>query len=343
MFKTVKVVFVLGLMLASIMAVNAQEMPPLPGEEVIGGIPSPRGIAFSEDGTLYVAVAGEGGDTVVTLPSPEGEGEAQIGLSGRVMAMSADGEMSDVIVGLPSFAFASETVGLYRAIPNGDSIWLINSGSGPGSFGNYYSDTIAEIDMATLQTRTLIELSAFEAANDPDGLGYDTNVVDIAWGADGTTYIVDAGANALYTWSAEEGLSVVATWENTVPTAVEVADNGDLYVGFLGEGIAPGAGAVEHWSGGELVTTYGGMTGVTDILLDGDTLYAVQLFIFGEEGPGPGNVVMVTEEGPVPVAEGLLAPFGLAMSPDGDLYVSYGTVAFAPGMMGGVVKIDMDM
>ena len=60
MFKTVKVVFVLGLMLASIMAVNAQEMPPLPGEEVIGGIPSPRGIAFSEDGTLYVAVAGEG-------------------------------------------------------------------------------------------------------------------------------------------------------------------------------------------------------------------------------------------------------------------------------------------
>jgi hypothetical protein len=153
-------------------------------------------------------------------------------------------------------------------------------------------------------------------------------------------YITNAGANALFTWTAEDGLQVVTSWGNDVPTSIEIADNGDIYIGFLGAGLAPGAGAVEHWSGGELVATYGGMTAITDILLDGDTLYAVELLNFGEQGPGPGRVVMVTEDGAVAVAEGLIAPFGLAQGPDGALYVSYGTIAFAPGMTGGVVKLD---
>ena len=65
----------------------------------------------------------------------------------------------------------------------------------------------------------------------------------------------------------------------------------------------------------------------------------MQLVIFGEQGPGPGSVVSVTADGATPVAEGLLAPFGIAKGPDGSLYVSFGTIAFAPGMMGGVVKI----
>lgn len=343
MSKVMKVVVILGLMLASFSQVFSQDMPPLPGEEVIGGLGAPRGIAFSDDGVLYVTVAGVGGDIEMVLPSPEGESAAQIGLSGRIIAIDADGNSSDAIVGLPSYAFESETLGTYRAIPQGDSIWLVNSGSGPGAFGNYFSNTIAEIDMETLQTRTLINLSGYEAANDPDGFGYDTNVADIAWGDDGTLYIVDAGANALLSWTETDGLATVTSWGNVVPTSIEIADNGDIYIGFLGEGLAPGAGMVEHWSGGEVVATYGGMTAVTDILLAGETLYAVELLNFGEEGPGPGRVVMVTEDGPQPVAEGLITPFGLAMSPDGELFVSYGTIAFAPGMMGGVVKIDMDM
>ncbi|NOG51555.1 MAG: hypothetical protein HND48_20620 [Chloroflexi bacterium] len=96
--------------------------------------------------------------------------------------------------------------------------------------------------------------------------------------------------NALLAWTEADGLSVVTAWpDNSVPTSVEVAENGDVYVGFLGAGIAPGAGKVERWSGGALAETFGGLTGVTDILLAGDTLYAVQLFEMGAEGPGPGQ------------------------------------------------------
>lgn len=103
--------------------------------------------------------------------------------------------------------------------------------------------------------------------------------------------------------------------------------------------MAPGAGKIEHWSDGELVETFSGLNTVTDILLDGDTLYAVQLTIFTDQGPGPGSVVTVTADGATPVAEGLIAPFGIAQGADGALYVTFGTVAFAPGMTGGIVKL----
>ncbi len=62
--------------------------------------------------------------------------------------------------------------------------------------------------------------------------------------------------------------------------------------------------------------------------------------MFTEQGPGPGSVIKVTTEGVTPVAEGLPAPFGIAQDADGALYVTFGTLAFAPGITGGVVRLD---
>jgi len=101
--------------------------------------------------------------------------------------------------------------------------------------------------------------------------------------------------------------------------------------------LAPGAGKIEHWSGDKLVETFGSLSAVSDILLDGDTLYAVQLTVFTDQKPGPGSVVKVTASGTTPVAQGLPAPFGIAKGADGALYVSFGT-AFVPGP-GGVLKL----
>ena len=337
-----KVLVVLLVLVAVALPALAQDVPPLPGEEVIGGLDAPRGIAFDGNGNLIVAVAGSGGDVQLTLPMPEGEATMQLGLSGRIVSVAPDGTSTDLIPGFPSYAAPSETTGLYRAIPNGDSLWVIFSGTGPMTVGAFWTDTIAEIDMATLATKRIINFNAYELANDPDGNGYDSNVTDLAWAADGTMYITNAGMNALLSWTEADGLATVAAWpENSVPTSVEVAEDGSLYVGFLGEGLAPGAGKIEHWANGELVETFAGLNTITDILLDGDTLYAVELVLFTEQGPGPGRVITVNAEGATPVAEGLLAPFALAQDAEGALYVSYGTIAFAPGMTGGVVKLDM--
>jgi hypothetical protein len=337
--------FVLVLVLVSVgllPALAQEEMPPLPGELVVGDLSAPRGLAFDADGNLLVAVAGTGGETQFTMLGPEGESTVNAGLSGRVVSITPDGMVADLIIGLPSYALAMETLGVYRIIPNGDSLWLLFSGAGAGNTGAFWQDSVVEYDAETFAVRNIINLNDFEAANDPDGNGYDTNVADIAWGADGTLYIVDAGGNDLLSWTAENGLQLIHAWtDNPVPTSIEVAENGDLYIGFLGAGLAPGAGKVEHWSGGELVETFAGLNTVSDILLDGDTLYAVQLTVFTDQGPGPGSVVSVTTDGATPIAEGLSAPFGIAQGADGALYVTFGTIAFAPGMTGGVVRLDM--
>jgi hypothetical protein len=318
------------------------EMPPLPGELVLGDLPTPRGLAFDADGNLFVVVVGSGGELELSAPNPEDpstEVALTAGLSGRIVSVAPDGTATDVIKGLPSYATPQETLGAYRVIPHGDSLWLVFSTGMPGAF---WTDSLVEYDAATLTVKNVINLNQFEAVNDPDGNGYDTNVSDIAWGPDGTLYITDAGGNDLLSWTTDGGLQVVHAWpENPVPTSIEIAENGDFYIGFLGAGLAPGAGKIEHWSGDTLVETFANLNAVTDILLDGDTLYAVEMMIIGEQGPGPGDVVMVTTDGTTVVAGGLIAPFGIAKGPDGALYVTYGTVAFAPGMTGGVVKLSM--
>lgn len=321
----------------------AQEMPPLPGEDFAGVLGAPRGVAFDEAGNLLIADAGSGGEVEVVMPGPEGESTVRLGMTGSILSVAPDGTVSTWLGNLPSIAAESETIGAYRAIPHGDSVWVIYSGPGPAPTGAWWADTIAEIDVETHVVKTVISLEPFEVANDPDGNGFDTNVADLAWGPDGTMYIADAGGNDLLSWTAEDGLAVVAAWpDNPVPTSVEVAENGDIYVGFLGAGLAPGAAKIERWSNGELAETFGGLNAVSDILLDGETLYAVQLVVFGEQGPGPGSVVTVTADGATPVVEGLVAPFGIAKGPDGALYISYGTIAFGPGMTGGVVKVVLE-
>jgi len=318
-------------------AAPAMEMPPLPGDLVIGDLNTPRGIAFDANGNLIVAVAGNGGELSLSAKNPEGETTFKVGMSGQVLSIGADGKSTPIVQGIPSYASEQETTGLYRAIPHGDSLWLVVSSGGPGQ---YWADSVVELDAKTQMVKRVIALYPYEATNNPDGNEIDSNVTDLAWGKDGTLYITDAGANTLWSWTEADGIKAVTSWkENSVPTSVEVAENGDIYVGFLGEGLAPGAGKIEHWSNGKLVETFANMTTVIDILLDGDKLYAVELAQITEQGPGPGRVVTVDANGVTPVAEGLITPFGIAKGPDGALYVSYGTLAFAPGMTGGVVKL----
>jgi hypothetical protein len=338
------ILVVLGVFTFASGVISAQDgPPPLPGELVVDGLGAPRGIAFDDNGALYIADAGFGGETAYEMMGPEGATVAQIGLTGAVVTVDAEGVVGQAVGALPSYNMGQETIGVYRAIPRGDSLWLLISGFGPGSIGAFWGDTLVELDAATLVPLNVINTSGYELANDPDGNGYDSNIADVAWAADGTMYIVNAGMNALLSWTEADGLQTVVAWsENSVPTSIEIAENGDIYIGFLGEAIAPGAGKIEHWSGGELVETFGGLTGVTDILLDGDTLYAVQLFVFGAEGPGPGSVVSVTADGAAPVVEGLPVPFALAMGPDGALYVSFGTIPMVPGVTGGVLRVAMD-
>lgn len=344
MLQSKSIVFttLLCLICVSIGVVVSQDIPPLPGEIVISGLGSPRGLAFDDNGTLFIADAGVGGDQELTFGVGDAEFTKNAGLTGRVVSVAPDGTTADVIIGLPSYsASAGRFDGVYRVIPNGDSLWLLFNGNGKRTFGAYWSNSIVEIDATTLATRTVINLDHFEETNDPDGNGFDTNVGDIAWDSKGVMYIVDVAGNDLLSWTAEDGLQVVAAWsDNSVPTSIEVGENDDLFIGFLGQGMADGVAKIEHWSDGKLVETVEGLTAVTDILLDGDILYAVELVTFDGDEAGAGRIVKVSAEGISSVAEGIIAPFAIAKGADGMLYVTYSTVAFVEGLSGGVLKIN---
>ena len=196
-----------------------------------------------------------------------------------------------VVPFLASFGLPSgEIIGAMRAYPQGGSVWVVLNGAGT-DYPPLYADAILEVDMASGRIKNFIDLYAYEAANNPDGNDIDSNVTDIAWGPDGTTYIMETGANTLYTWSAADGLQVAHTWpDNPVPNSIAFASDGSFYIGFLGAGLAPGAAKVEHWSadGSELLDTFGGLTTVTDVAVGADgNVYAVQLLQFGDQGPMP--------------------------------------------------------
>jgi sugar lactone lactonase YvrE len=142
---------------------------------------------------------------------------------------------------------------------------------------------------------------------------------------------------------------VFASWsvdDNPVPTTVAVGPDGSVYVGFLtGFPFPSEASRIEVYSPeGELAQTFEGLTMVTDLLLGDDgTLYAVQMAdSFGDQGfnPESGSVVAVSEDGIVPVVEGLNFPYGLALTPDGGLVVSLNAAFGEPGT-GMVIPLEM--
>jgi hypothetical protein len=310
-------------------------------EVVADGLVSPRGIAYDEAGNLYVAEAGSGGEKVLL----EVEGTTvNGGLTSQVSMITADGAKSVVVGNLTSATdpFAAAALGVIRAVPAGDSLWLVLSDA---QGMTVFSDAVVEIDKTTTRVKTYIDLRAFEEANNSDGTEEIlSNPADVAIGADGKVYIVDTGANTLLSWTAADGLQVVHAWtDNPVPTSIEFAENGDIYIGFLGQGLATGAAKIEHWSadGSELVETFPGLTNVTDILVSADgSLYAVQLLILGEQGPEPssGSVVQVTADDITPVLEGLNTPYGIAQDAEGNIVVTTNS-AFGDPTIGAIVRV----
>lgn len=312
-------------------------------ESVAQGLNNPRGLFIDENGTLYIAEAGRGGD----IPGQGQFGPAMFGGTAQIVTIGADGTQSALLTSLPSRDENGETIGAQAVAVDGDRLWVA---LGQGDLRTPFTFSVVGLDRETLRVQVVIDVYAAEASQNPDGDVIDSNPVDVEVGPDGYLYIVDAGANTVWRWSEENTgglLEPFAVWmDNAVPTSIDFDLFGDAYIGFLtGFPFPEGGSRVERWSAdGELIESYPGLTTVVNVAVGSDgSVYAVEFARFGDRGwtPNTGRVVLVTAEGIYPVAEGLNLPYGLQESPAGGWLVTVNSAYVGAGA-GMVVRVGGD-
>jgi hypothetical protein len=343
---------VVGVMVGLLVrAAQAQDME---YQVVAEGLNSPRQITVAEDGSIFIAEAGIGGEE---MGIDVFGGETPIGNSARVTVVSPDGEQSVYLDGLFSRGYFGGYLGAHKFMQVDGMDWLLMGEGLPTE--NMPADAppvSALVTVADAELTVVADLLAAETAENPDGEDIVSNPTDFAVGADGAIYIVDSSANTLWGYTEADGVTVAASWAvmdgvSAVPTSIEVDADGSIYVGFLGgfpflPSDQGGTARIERWENGEVAEIFTGVNLVTDFIVAEDgTIYAVQFAdSFGDAGytPDSGSVVAVTADGLEVIAEGLPYPYGITMDANGDLLVGINTTYVAPEA-GQVVRIPIGM
>lgn len=322
------------------LALMLAALPAAAQDTAITGLNNPRLLSYGADGTLYIAEAGIAGDQAA-----EGDmGPVLYGLTARVMSVAPGGSEAEVVLdGLASAVGFNNYLGVNAVLPTDDGWWLV-LGNAPALEG-VRTTGLVQLDAAGEEVR-FIDFAAIEEELNPDNDFVAANPIDMDVSEDGTYYVIDASGNAIYTFTDDSEPEVMHVWEDLpVPTAVDVGPDGNVYVSFLSAfPFASGSARVEQWSpDGELLATYEGLTGVTDVAVaDDGTIYAVEMAtVFGDMGwtANDGRVVILSADGMATVAEGLNYPYGIAISPEGMLAVSVNSAFVEPGT-GEVIWLD---
>jgi len=302
---------------------------------VVGGLHNPRNI-FLSGADVYIAEAGTGGPNTIDTEF----GPLNVGGGGQITRVR-DGVASPFILNLfSSVSESGEATGPHDVYVNENSAWVLVGQGIPTANVEFPTFALVSFSADGVTQGNVIDLYANETANNPDGGVIDSNPVDFTVAPDGTIYVADAGANAVLRVGTDGVVSTFAAWPvvagqpEAVPTAVELDDAGNLYVGFLTGGPFPVGGAwIEELDPtGASIHRYNGLTMVVDIeLSDAGDLYAVEFGQFGQQGPvfNSGRIVRVTDSGIEPVVTGLNFPYGMAIRPDGSFYV-VNNASFAP-------------
>lgn len=318
-------------------------------EVVANGLTNPRGFTWDADGSLYLALAGMGGDT-----QPEVEGTPIPYLVGPTssIAIVADGCTSPVAEGLGSALWtdAGWIWGAMDVAILGEDLYvLLGAGSDLGGNGIYRVLEDGSIELVA-------DLGAWLTENPPEFIPPDYNPTG-SWfdlESDGEKlWVSEAVGGYLLTVSTAGEITVMADLSvgHLVPTGVALDGEGGAYVGFETSIPYPDGGSkVVHVAADGTVTDHWtGLTAVTDIAIGPDgMLYAAEMATGNTEEPpflstNSGRIVRMT--GPDTLEEvviGFEAPVYMGFDPDGALHVT--APAYAPGTgegAGALVRIDL--
>jgi hypothetical protein len=345
---------VLSLSLFAPTWVLAQEASPvteLPAgvEVVASGLTNPRGFTWGADGTLFLSLAGSGGETQVEIegtPAP-----FFVGPSSSVVTV-VDGCTSSVAEGLGSLLW-TEPGWIWGAMDVailGDQLYvLLGAGSDVGGNGIYRVLDDGSIELVA-------DLAAWLTANPPAVLppDYDPTGSWFDLEADGDKlWVSEAVAGFLLTVTPDGEIAMMADLSegHLVPTGVALDGEGGAYVGF--ETTAPypdGGSKVVHVAADGAVTDYWtGLTVVTDVVMGPDgMLYAAEMATGNTETepfltPNSGRVVRMTGPDTLePVLTDVDAPVYMGFDADGMFYLTLPAFSADAGVgHGSLLRIDL--
>lgn len=339
----------------------AQDATPVSGVDdgglslVASGLVNPRGFLWSADGTLWVAQAGVGGQSLGTPTAPPPVGPFSGGPTASVVRID-NGCPVLVAEGLPSNVNGlGEMLGVEDLAILGDQLYA--SIDGGGEFhGNPDQPSGVYRILGNGETELVADLSAWVRDNpvanippdhDPDAAGFSL----IADAATNSFWVADPNSGQILNVALDGAITRIADLSagHPVPTGLVAAPQGGVYVGDLTAVPFPdGASKVVHVAADGTVTdVWSGLTAVTDVAVGPDgTLYAAELSTGNLQEPPflvPGSGRIVRQTGPdssEEVATDLVLPISLAFGADGGLYVSL-PAAEANNGEGVIVRLDL--
>jgi hypothetical protein len=310
---------------------------------VASGLDNPRGLDIGHWGQIYVTEAGRGGHGPCIGSEEEG-GVVCAGASGAVTKVW-HGKQRRILTGLPSLAGedGSDAIGPSDISLGFFSAYMtVGLGANPdvradlGPLGPGFGKLYRISPFGGL--RPVADISAYEAAANPDGGEIDSNpnsVLALPW----RRYVVDAGGNDLLRVGPTGRISTVAVFPDrsippgpefqAVPTNVVEGPDHALYVSQL-TGFPFPVGAANIYRvdphGGAPEVYASGFTNVTDLAFGPDgSLYVVEFTTNGLLSEDPtGALKRIAPDGSVETiaSKGLVTPYGVAVSRKGKIYVS---------------------
>ena len=358
-YRLLTSLLVLCTLMITVPTIAAQEASPVatgqPIEVLAAGLDNPRGFTWGADGTLYLALAGTGGET--RIEAAEGF-TGRIGLTSSVVTV-ADGCATTLIQGLVSFLWEEPgwVWGAMDVAILNDELYVLVSGAGPTFLSpTSFSGVFRMNEDGTL---TLVgDITSWLPDHPPATIPPDYN-------ADGSLFDLEAAGDSLLLSEAVGGQLLRVTPEgeisqvadlsegHLVPTGIAVDDEGNAYVGFettppYADGsskvvmVTPDGTVTDHWTG---------LTAVTDVAFGPDgTLYAAEMATgnTGEEPfltPDSGRIVRQTGPDSLePVVTDVPYPSGLGFDADGRLLFT--APAFGPDSgagLGALLAVDPGM
>jgi hypothetical protein len=322
---------------AGVLAATASARSTVTISTVATGLDHPNGLAFGNDGALYIAEMGHGGDTCYDESNFVGFGNLGPACYGRTGAVTRikGAHRSRVVEGLYSVGVFG---GLLALGPNGVAAdnrgHLLVSTATPGQCrapGFFQSWAEAQMGKLLAPAGNSLRVAA-DLRGSACGHSAEMSLpIGLASG-NGAVGITDAGSGDIYSFKDKTLTRLARLGTEFSPTSITPGPNGSWYVGVCN---CSGQGSVIRvLPNGQTSTVADGFGWITAVAAArGGVLYVVDEQ-FDAAGNGRGEVVKLGHDG----GRTTIVPFGLlefpsqaTVGPDGALYVTNHTESSPTG------------